>query len=389
MGTKAWGFNSATSGTPQDGRCATGTLLVLRYTTPVDVIAGTPDFVKAILTGNGEAGLGLTSGGEVWFWGGNSAGPKGDGTSDVTGHPTPVQVTGLPTIADIRPVLSSVFALSTGGDLYAWGTPNNNAIGSLGLGSGSYLSPTLTQTNVAYVGNCLHESLIVLNDGTIKTCGQNTLGGVGDGTTTKRTTWVTINPRPGRTVLQACSYTNGMYVLWDDGNVYGVGRTNEGELGFVSTSAQTTWQLVASDVILIGTSANTGYFVFSDHHSAALGSNNNGSLGAGLTASGTPSTATLTNMVFPTGVYPVQFGTASTLGQGCIALGSDGKIYVWGLGSNGQIGDGSLTAEHDSPVQNTTVSSATWVAGAEATFFCNAGAFGGGATRRAWAAVIG
>jgi alpha-tubulin suppressor-like RCC1 family protein len=83
-------------------------------------------------------GLARTSAGDVWFWGTNSYGESGDGTT--TGvYVTPVQVPGLHQITGIAVAGWHCLALRSDGTVWGWG---NNQVGEVGVGPAPYTQNT-------------------------------------------------------------------------------------------------------------------------------------------------------------------------------------------------------------------------------------------------------
>ena len=75
-------------------------------------------------------GLARTTAGAVWFWGTNSYGQAGDGTTSGA-HPTPVPVPGLQNITGIAVGASHSVALRNDGTVLAWGS---GSLGQIGTG---------------------------------------------------------------------------------------------------------------------------------------------------------------------------------------------------------------------------------------------------------------
>lgn len=86
--------------------------------------------VKDIQIGNSHV-VALTNTGEVWTWGNNMKGQLGTGgDTDVVQHqPKKVDWIASEQIIQIAVVRNSTFALSTNGQVYAWGCNENNTLG--------------------------------------------------------------------------------------------------------------------------------------------------------------------------------------------------------------------------------------------------------------------
>jgi hypothetical protein len=153
-------------------------------TTPVQV-AGLSN-VARIAAGD-EFSLALKEDGTIWAWGNNSNGQlgPGGGNTDLSPHPNPVQVTGLPGgIANISAGGAFCLALASNGTIWSWG---DNSSRQLGHGAGSFTTPTPGQIpnfgNVISVAGGLHHTVALKSDGSVWVWGLNLDGEFGDGTT--------------------------------------------------------------------------------------------------------------------------------------------------------------------------------------------------------------
>jgi len=140
--------------------------------------------------------------GEVWSWGYNYYGQLGDGTQ--VSKALPVQVLGVDGegyLTDIVRIAAGgnwaghSLALDDSGNAYAWG---NGEYGQLGLGSyyERKTSPAevlgLTAVEDIAAGGEYGTSLFLEADGTVKACGSNDCGELGDGSETERYSVVTM-----------------------------------------------------------------------------------------------------------------------------------------------------------------------------------------------------
>jgi alpha-tubulin suppressor-like RCC1 family protein len=159
------------------------------------------------VTGGDKFSLALLSDGTIKAWGDNTYGQLGNGTT--TASTIPVTVSGITNAVAIAAGPSHALALLSDGTIKAWG---DNTYGQ--LGDGTTTSPRLTPVTVcntgATAGTCdsnpltnavalaaggtswSDSSFALLSDGTIKAWGSNGNGKLGDGTTTTRTTPVTV-----------------------------------------------------------------------------------------------------------------------------------------------------------------------------------------------------
>lgn len=328
----AWGGNEY--GQLGDGSAAS-------RTPPVRV--SLPAGVSALdIVAGGDHSLALASDGTLYAWGGNAIGQLGDGsTSDRT---TPVAVS-LPagvSALSVTAGASHSLAAASDGRLYAWG---ENGYGELGDGS-ALQRTTPVQVSLSAAVSALSvaagtfHSLARGSDGTLYAWGRNDSGELGDGSTLKRTTPVSVDLPAGVSALSVTAGRHHSLARGSDGKLYAWGNNLYGQLGDGSTTARPTPVPVVfpTGVSALGVAAGHYHNLArgSDGKLYAWGDNDFGQLGNGSTAdSGTPAPVSL-----PAGVSALSVAAGD---YHSMALGSDGKLYVWGRNEAGQLGGGSLT----------------------------------------------
>lgn len=155
-------------------------------TTPVQV-AGLTNVVR--IAAGQEFSLARKEDGTVWAWGINFTGQlgPGGGSMDFSAHPTPVQVTGLPSITEIAAGQSHCLAVASDGTVWSWG---NNSSHQLGQGDDFSQNPIPKQIpnfgGVALVAGGSSHSVALKTDGTVWSWGSNHDGALGDGTLINR-----------------------------------------------------------------------------------------------------------------------------------------------------------------------------------------------------------
>ncbi|KPA12999.1 hypothetical protein MHK_006794, partial [Candidatus Magnetomorum sp. HK-1] len=239
--------------------------------------------------------LALNADGTVWAWGNNSKGQLGDGTT--TNRTTPVKVPDLTDVVSIGAGEFFSVAVKNDGSVWAWGW---NDYGMLGIGTtDDHSSPVQVKgesgagylTNVVAVECGDHHTLALTSEGTIWSWGCNANGKLGDNSFTTRYTPVRV--------------------------------VGEGGVGNLSNIVQ----VYAGDSHSIALDASGNVW--------AWGSNINGQLGNGESDTSESIPILVENLAH---VKAIAAGN-----QHCLALKTNGSVWVWGFGYQGQLGDGGYS----------------------------------------------
>lgn len=181
------------------------------------------------------------------------------------------------------------------------------------------------------------QSCVLTSAGGVKCWGGNANGAVGDGTIVNRSTPVDVSGLTTGVTTIATGFEFGC-ALTTSGGVKCWGRNNSGQLGNGTTSNQLTPVNVtglASGVTAISATFEYACALTSSGGVKCWGINTNGQLGDG----------TITNRLTPVDVTGLTSGvTAIETGQyhSC-ALTSGGGVKCWGWNVNGAVGDGTTT----------------------------------------------
>ena len=137
------------------------------------------------------------------------------------------------------------------------------------------------------------------------------------------------------------------YAIGDDGHIYAWGDGSSGQLGngaFVGSHlpVQVSSGAIPAGVTIVqivaGYSASA-WLLGSDGHIYSWGSDTSGALGDGGSTNQDTPVRVLAGAI-PLGVTITQIAAG---GSSAYALGSNGYVYSWGLNSQGQLGNGTLT----------------------------------------------
>ncbi len=238
---------------------------------------------------------------------------------------------------------SSYLATKTDGSLWAWG---NNHYGMLGLGDEVHRDvPTQVgeETDWANVFAGYSTSFAIKSDGSLWAWGYNNAGELGVGDRENK-----LSPAQVGTDTDWSSVVGGYYhtlAIKSDGSLWAWGQGSNGRLGVDSELLSAGYLAeptqVGTDTDWINAAAGSAHSlaVKSDGTLWAWGLGSNGQLGLG-------STMTATQTV------PVQVGLESDWidvdadEASSFAVKSDGFIWAWGNNANGKLGVGDTTTQY-------------------------------------------
>jgi alpha-tubulin suppressor-like RCC1 family protein len=280
--------------------------------------------------------------GELFTWGGNGAGQLGRPDAGDAPHPLPV-----PGLGPVRAVVtgpSSTLVLLEDGSAWAWGALPPGLVPAREDPS----APTPVKSPRPVVGAALGEghALLLLSDGTVLAAGNNTAGQLGLGSTAPVAAPTRV---PGLSdIVRVAVGTAHSVALRRDGTVLAWGDNGEGQLGNgeLDDTPHPEPLEVAHLGQVVDVAAGRGHVLAlgEDGRVRAWGLGTSGQLGHGQSGM-------LGGRAQPVEVLEVTDAVAlSAQANVSFALTASGTLWAWGQNSNAQLGDGTL-AERPRPIQ--------------------------------------
>ena len=299
--------------------------------------------------------------GSAWAWGSNSYGELGNGTTTDSSIPIAVSLPSGTTVTAVAGGFYHSLALTSSGQVLAWGY---NYYGELGNGTTTNSSISVavslpSGTTVTAIAGGGYHSLALTSSGQVLAWGSNGQGQLGNGTTTSSSTPVAVSLPSGTTVTAIAAGYYHSLALTSSGQVLAWGYNADGELGNGTTTNRSTPVAVSLP------SGTTVTAIAGGDHSLALtstgqvlawGSNSNGQLGNGTTTiSSIPVAVSLPS---GTTVTAIAGGTSHSL-----ALTSTGQVLAWGRNLEGELGNGTTTTDSSTPVVVSAIRAAVAISG--------------------------
>uniref|UniRef100_A0A672IJ87 RCC1 and BTB domain-containing protein 2-like n=1 Tax=Salarias fasciatus TaxID=181472 RepID=A0A672IJ87_SALFA len=215
----------------------------------IDVLCGKK--IVSLSYGTGPHVVIATAEGEVFAWGHNGYSQLGNGTTNHGLTPALVSTNLLnKRVTEVACGSHHTIALTTDGEVYAWGYNNSGQVGS---------GSTANQPTPRRVSSCLQSkvvvniacgqlcSMAVLDNGEIYGWGYNCNGQLGLGNNGNQQTPCRIAALQGVNIVQvACGYAHTL-ALTDEGFVYAWGANSYGQLGTGNKSNQALPTLINTD----------------------------------------------------------------------------------------------------------------------------------------------
>ena len=283
---------------------------------------------------------------ELWAWGVGSTGQLGNAA--ITDRSTPVTTSSGGTNWKQVSCGSHIAAIKTDGTLWTWGNGTNGRLGN-GVTTGSISTPITTflgGTNWKQVSCGFSYAAAIKTDGTLWLWGSVSGGQLGNTAVIGNTSTPVTTFLGGTNWKQVSCGFNCTAAIKTDGTLWLWGAVTSGQLG----NAVTTGSISTPITTFLG-GTNWKQVSCGDSYTAAIkndgtlwtwGSGINGQLGNASTT-GTVSTP-ITTFLGGSNWKQVECGNSHTA-----AIKTDGTLWLWGLGGNGQLGN-TVLANTSTPV---------------------------------------
>jgi alpha-tubulin suppressor-like RCC1 family protein len=310
------------------------------------------NFVTSVAAGRRHT-LALLTNESADAWGSNMAGQLGNGSTG-TLSPYPVAVEGVKTVRALAAGSNHSLALLGNGTVMAWGGDESGQLGDGGTLESDVPVAVSGLSGVTAIAAGNEYSLALLEDGTVMAWGDGEMGQLGDGRPKGSDVPVAVSGLTGVKAIAAGG--EHALALLSDGTVMAWGADEYGQLGNSSVLAggeegEEQPRFSDAPVAVEGVSGVTA-IAAGLHHSLALlaggtvtawGEDVNGELGDGAIAREQETPVPVSGL---TGVAAIAAG-----GEHSMALLSSGNVETWGEDKFGELGDGVAGEASDVPVQ--------------------------------------
>ncbi len=310
---------------------------------------------EPMVDGGANHSVALKGDGTVWAWGYNKYGQLGNNTTVTTEIPVQVKgKNGEGFLSDIQMIASGsnhVLALKQDGTVWAWGYNNYGQLGDntqiTKYTPVQVLSEDATEElkDIIYIAAGTNFSVAVNKQGEVWTWGQNDYGQLGDGSKTAKYTPVRVKANLSGIIKVACGYRHTV-ALKSDGSVYTWGDNTNGQLGdntnvqrLIPVKMLETADSNISDALSISATNYTTNILKANGTVLSVGLGTSGQLGDGTKTTKKLPVAVkdLDGLNNLSNIKNIKSGANTTY-----ALTKNGTIYSWGIGTNGQLGNDTI-----------------------------------------------
>ena len=323
----AWGFVG-------NGQTGTGSGLGNCRCSPIAIAGALKTFCYITLGLN--YGMAIDFRGKAWGWGTNDGGRIGDNST--TTRFTPVSVFGTKTFCEISIAQSTTLGLDKNGQLWAWGTGTNGQLGN-DIVFTNYSTPISvggTKKTFCKIGGGVTASYAVDRYGKLWSWGYQFYGELGNDFPI---TWSPISITAARTFSKIAIGTDHGISIDRNGRVFGWGRNQYGEIGNNTlVSKRSPVSILGTNKTFCKISSGFGYNLAIDKNGRVWGwgYNNNGQLGDNTPVSKLTPVSILGAVKTFCKISAGQYHSAS--------IDKNGRGWTWGYNNFGQLGDNSVTS---------------------------------------------
>lgn len=287
--------------------------------------------------------------GTLWAWGRNDYGQVGDGTT--TQRTSPVQIDTATTWVEVYACKGTFsFAKKADGTLWSWGRNQRGQLGNNDNTGATVLVPTKINNDTDWLRISAGNDFVIAvkTNNSLYGWGLNVLYQLGLGYTTPNLSGPFVPTQIGSATnwLYPAAGANHTVAIKTDNTIWGWGNNNAGQTGNRNPGTGTAYAQqtpAAFDTLSTNgkyatSGTNFSVVLKTDSTLWSLGVNSQGQLGLGYTSSSPNYIAILTKIGSATNWIYITTGDSYTIG-----LQADGKLYGWGVNTNGQLGLGNTT----------------------------------------------
>jgi alpha-tubulin suppressor-like RCC1 family protein len=330
-----------------------------------------------VLGGESSHSFIISSDNKLYGYGNNNFGQLGNGTQTNVGSYVSINLPSDEIPIQISCGNSHTLVLTISGRVYACGKNDYGELGNSNGNSSYFINMELPNNKLAIqVSAASYFSYVLLDDGTVYSCGQNQFGQLGCGDSVdKNSLTQMINPtNPPQRIVQVIAGARHVVVMMEDGSLYSCGYNQFGQLGNGTISPTGTVNSTITKITIPGNRipkqvnccSHDIIVLMTDSTIWGCGHNVWGQLGNNSSIN----TGSLVQMINNTGYIPKQIACGSF---NTFILMDNDTIYACGSNTNGQLMDGTGPDPYTPVVVHSTLSLCTNIPGKNPSNLLNTG----------------